>query len=54
MVTGLRQRSPRSGCRIPYGHPQQPSNVALVPQNLNLNVVKKKPALQDEGLMHWL
>jgi hypothetical protein len=28
--------------------------VALVPQNLNLNVVKKKPALQDEGGMHWL
>jgi hypothetical protein len=38
----------------PSGYPQQPSNVALVPQNLNLNEVKKSPALHEEGFMHWL
>jgi hypothetical protein len=35
-------------------YPQQPVNVALLPQNRNLNLTKKSPALQEEGDTHWL
>lgn len=58
MVTGSRRGHllgvPQGLPEPPSGYPQQPSNVALVPQNLNLNVVKKSPALHEEGFMHWL
>jgi hypothetical protein len=45
------RRAPRAARR---GQPQQPSNVAWLPQTRNLLLVKKKPALQEEGVRQWL